>query len=69
LRIHASGALCGRSGLSGDEMVVWSERVPHPVAVRYAWHYNPLCNLYNGADLPASPFRTDGWPGLSQGVP
>ncbi len=31
------------------------------VAVRYAWANNPECNLYNGAGLPASPFRTDDW--------
>ncbi|MHB9130975.1 MAG: sialate O-acetylesterase [Armatimonadota bacterium] len=52
----------------GDSVVVWSDDVPHPVAVRYAWHYNPKCNLYNGAGLPASPFRTDDWPGVSYGV-
>jgi len=47
-------------------VVVWSEEVPHPVAVRYGWANNPECNLYNGSDLPASPFRTDDWPGLTE---
>ena len=46
-------------------VVVWSKDVPQPVAVRYAWAENPSCNLYNGAGLPASPFRTDDWPGLT----
>lgn len=31
-------------------------KLPAPVAVRYAWTDNPICNLYNGAGLPASPF-------------
>ncbi len=35
--------------------------LPNPVALRYAWRDNPDCNLYNGAGLPASPFRTDLW--------
>jgi sialate O-acetylesterase len=39
--------------------------VPAPVAVRYAWADNPDANLANGAGLPASPFRTDDWPGLT----
>jgi sialate O-acetylesterase len=52
-----------------DEVVVWSEQVPEPVAVRYAWADNPSgCNLYSRAGLPASPFRTDDWPAVSQGV-
>lgn len=55
--------------IRGDEVVVWSEQVPEPVAVRYAWADNPSgCNLYNRAGLPASPFRTDDWPAVSQGV-
>ena len=45
----------------GNKIIVSSADVIHPVAVRYAWANNPLCNLYNGADLPASPFRTDQW--------
>lgn len=49
----------------GNTVVVSSPQVPHPVAVRYAWHINPVCNLYNKAGLPASPFRTDDWPGIT----
>lgn len=41
------------------KVVVSSGAVSAPVAARYAWHENPDCNLVNGADLPASPFRTD----------
>ena len=51
--------------IMGDTVVVSSEKVPDPVAVRYAWADNPVCNLYNKAGLPASPFRTDAWPGLT----
>lgn len=50
----------------GDTVVVKSSQVPNPVAVRYAWQMNPQgCNLYNKAGLPASPFRTDDWPGMT----
>jgi len=51
--------------IEGDEVVVWSSSVIKPVAVRYAWADNPVCNLYNKLDLPASPFRTDDWPGVT----
>ena len=51
--------------IDGKSVIVWSAEVPHPVAVRYAWHTNPVCNLFNGAGLPASPFRTDDWPGIT----
>jgi sialate O-acetylesterase len=48
--------------IQGDAVVVSSEKVPHPAAVRYAWANYPFgCNLYNGAGLPAAPFRTDDW--------
>ena len=33
--------------------------------VRYAWGDSPICNLHNWEGLPASPFRTDNWPGIS----
>jgi sialate O-acetylesterase len=48
-------------------VVVWGKGVPAPVAVRYAWADNPAANLYNSDDLPASPFRTDDWPGVTAG--
>lgn len=63
-------AICGEdkkwvwadAKIDGNTVVVSSEKVPAPVAVRYAWADNPTCNLYNGAGLPASPFRTDDFP-------
>jgi sialate O-acetylesterase len=51
--------------IEGDTVVVSSDKVAAPVAVRYAWANNPDCNLYNKAGLPASPFRTDQWPGVT----
>ncbi len=48
--------------IEGDTIVVQSREVTKPVAVRYAWQDYPICNLYNEAGLPASPFRTDNWP-------
>ncbi|MCD6598288.1 MAG: 9-O-acetylesterase, partial [Bacteroidales bacterium] len=53
--------------IEGDEVIVWNLKIENPVAVRYAWAANPICNLFNGADLPASPFRTDDWKGLTYG--
>lgn len=53
--------------IKDGKVVVSSARVPSPVAVRYGWANNPVCNLYNGADLPASPFRTDDWKGITYG--
>ncbi|MEA3211937.1 MAG: sialate O-acetylesterase [Chthoniobacter sp.] len=47
--------------ITGDKVVVSSAEVKAPVAVRYAWGSNPEFNLFNGAGLPASPFRTDDW--------
>ena len=51
--------------IEGDSVVVSSPTVLKPVAVRYGWADNPIVNLYNGAGLPASPFRTDDWPGVT----
>ena len=45
--------------IDGDTVLVSSDEVPAPIAVRYGWSDNPTCNLYNQAGLPASPFRTD----------
>lgn len=51
--------------IDGDAVVVSSPEVEMPVAVRYGWANNPDCNLVNSVGLPATPFRTDEWPGLS----
>ncbi len=63
-------AICGQdrkwtwadAKIDGDTVVVSSDAVPQPVAVRYAWAQNPICNLTNAAGLPAGPFRTDDFP-------
>jgi sialate O-acetylesterase len=54
-----------KAQIDGDTVVVHSETVPQPVAVRYAWSDAPEGNLFNKAGLPASPFRTDDWPGIT----
>jgi sialate O-acetylesterase len=53
--------LPARAEIAGKTVVVSNPAVKNPAAVRYAWQDNPDCNLYNGAGLPASPFRTDAW--------
>ena len=47
--------------IEGETVVVSSPEVTAPAAVRYGWADHPTCNLFNGANLPASPFRTDAW--------
>ena len=63
-------AICGKdrqwqwakARIDGESVVVWSDSVADPVAVRYAWANNPTCNLWNGAGFPAASFRTDDFP-------
>lgn len=55
-----------KATLEGNEAVVYSDKVAEPVAVRYAWADNPECNLVNSEALPAIPFRTDEWKGITQ---
>ncbi len=50
----------------GDKVDVTCRQVKTPLAVRYAWSSNPECNLTNSANLPASPFRTDNWKGITE---
>ncbi len=53
--------------LEGNEVVVSSPSVPKPAAVRYAWADNPEgVNFFNREGLPVLPFRTDGWPGITE---
>jgi len=63
----AEFAVCGddrkwhwaEAKLDGDSVIVSSEEVPEPKFARYAWQSNPKATLFNGAGLPAVPFRTD----------
>lgn len=50
---------------SPDTVEVIAEGVTEPVAVRYNWADNPQGNLYSEAYLPAYPFRTDDWEGIT----
>lgn len=54
--------------IEGKTIVVWSDAVKNPKAVRFAWKNVPHPNLYNEAGLPASPFRTDGWKLTTEGL-
>jgi sialate O-acetylesterase len=49
------------------KVVVSSDKVTRPVAVRYAWSNNPEANLFNAEGIPAAPFRTDDWQGMTAG--
>jgi sialate O-acetylesterase len=50
-----------KAEINGDTVLVWSEKVTQPVAVRLGWHQLATPNLGNKEGLPASPFRTDRW--------
>lgn len=52
--------------VDGNKVIVYSEKIKNPVAVRYSWANNPDVNLYNSVGLPATPFRTDDWKGITQ---
>jgi len=45
--------------IKGNSVLLWSDAVPHPIAVRYGWRGFPKGTLYNKEGLPAAPFRTD----------
>jgi sialate O-acetylesterase len=54
--------------LGDGKIEVSSSQVPNPVAVRYGWADNPVCNMYGASSgLPLTPFRTDDWPGVTAG--
>lgn len=52
--------------IRGSAVIVSSPEVPHPTQVRYDWQSDPAATLFNGAGLPAGPFRTDDWPLVTQ---
>lgn len=78
--LHAKGSKVLGFTISGDDkkfynadaviygncIVVSSSKVSNPVALRYAWADNPDTNLYNEDNLPAIPFRTDDWEGITK---
>lgn len=51
--------------VGNDTIEVTSDKIADPVAVRYAWADNPVCNVYSKEGLPLTPFRTDDWPGAT----
>jgi len=53
--------------LPDGKVEVSSKDIASPVAVRYAWADNPVCNMFSNAGLPLTPFRTDEWPGVTIG--
>ena len=57
----AKGKVVGK-----DRVELSSEKVPTPVAVRYAWADNPVCNMYSENGLPVTPFRTDDFPMVTE---
>lgn len=48
------------------KIIIYNENIAEPVAVRYAWSNNPSANLFNAHGLPAVPFRTDNWKGVTE---
>jgi len=64
-KYHPAVARLSRGPALRQVVVLSSPRVPEPLHVRYAWADNPRCNLYNQEGLPAAPFRTDDWPGVT----
>jgi sialate O-acetylesterase len=57
-----------KASIEGNDVIVSCKSVKNPVAVRYGWADNPDdVNLYNREGFPASPFRTDDWPGVTEG--
>lgn len=52
--------------IHGDSVIVHSDRVAALMAVRYAWRDDATPNLANKEGLPASPFRTDAWKGVTE---
>jgi sialate O-acetylesterase len=55
--------------LAPNRVEVSSEQVAAPVAVRYAWADNPVCNLFSADGLPVTPFRTDNFDPITKPKP
>lgn len=58
-----------KAQIKGSQLLVWSDQVKNPQAVRYGWADDASdCNLYNAENFPAIPFRTDDWNTISKGI-
>ena len=55
-----------KATIAVNNVIVTCDAVPNPIAVRYGWADHPLVNLFNQEGLPASPFRTDDFPGITK---
>ncbi len=55
--------------IAGNKIEAHSDKVAKPVAVRYAWANNPVCNLYNSQWLPVTPFRSDNFDMITKPKP
>ncbi len=55
--------------LGADQIAVSSKEVTKPIAVRYAWSDNPVCNVFGKNGLPLTPFRTDDFPMITAPKP
>lgn len=60
--VWAKASIIGGSKKGTNQIAVSSPQVPQPVAVRYAWSDNPICNVFSAEGLPVAPFRTDNFP-------
>ncbi|MCW3105843.1 MAG: sialate O-acetylesterase [Segetibacter sp.] len=47
--------------ISGNKLIVWSDKVNDPVAIRFAFSSAAVGNLFGKSGLPVTPFRTDNW--------
>ncbi len=61
--VHADAKITGKNTVE-----VSSDQVDNPVAVRYAWADNPVCNVQSREGLPMTPFRSDDWKGITADV-
>jgi sialate O-acetylesterase len=50
-----------QSKISGNKLIVWSDKVSAPVAVRFAFSNTAVANLFSKSGLPVTPFRSDDW--------
>ena len=58
-----------KAQIQGNQVVVYSEEISSPVAVRYSWENDPAdSNLFNKDGFPAGPFRTDNWKGITENI-